>query len=638
MYNYSIIPIFRNRISETVEDIRNQYRSSVADLALLKMTLTPEGNPPIDKASILCETYDAIRDGLAETDDKCGVLVQATIGHGYRLDRDNDFTKFTQMSDGKKINVVCPFDDDFCDYIRKQFHTIAEHKPSLIMVDDDFRLLQRGGCGCQLHIDAFEKLTGLSYTREELYQHIWSGKPEDKPVREAYIETHRQSLLKAARAMREGIDEVDPSIPGAYCTCGNTAEFSDEIAGILAGKGNPVIVRVNNGRYTVEGARYLSSNMKRAAMQIAVTKKADVFLAETDTCPQNRYSTGAYTVHAQFIASILEGCSGAKHWITRMSTYEPKSGAAYRKILSKYAGLYRTLSDTVNKTVWEGCCIPIPSKPRFFGGDGNESWSSCVLERLGLPMYFACTPNENSVLFADGGVSGIYSDEEWKERFRGTVVLSGEETSLLNKRGFIDMTGTEAVKWQGENISGELDACSGSKMGSQMGIHCLTPVSSEIKAESECYHLDDGKHIRNLFPGCVVYKNPLGGTTVIFAGTPRARFNYQEAFSFLNETRKAQFIRILTQTGNLPLWYDGDEEILARCGKITGTDERLAIFINIGLDPIEQVCIGMNIPFSSVERLMPDGNYSKVDFTRTENGFSFDMFVVPQDAIILKIH
>ena len=46
--------------------------------------------------------------------------------------------------------------------------------------------------------------------------------------------------------MRAGIDEIDPTLPGAYCTCGTGCEGAAEIAAALAGKGNPSIVRLNN--------------------------------------------------------------------------------------------------------------------------------------------------------------------------------------------------------------------------------------------------------------------------------------------------------------------------------------------------------------------------------------------------------
>ena len=69
-------------------------------------------------------------------------------------------------------------------------------------------------------------------------------------------------------------------------TCGEAAEFASDIAKIIAGEGNPVTVRINNGNYTPAGARGLSRVAFRAAVEkIHIGDGVDAILAETDTCP-----------------------------------------------------------------------------------------------------------------------------------------------------------------------------------------------------------------------------------------------------------------------------------------------------------------------------------------------------------------
>ncbi len=156
----------------------------------------------------------------------------------------------------------------------------------------------------------------------------------------------------------------------------------------MAGKGNPVIVRINNGNYTPAGARNLSVHMLRAAYQMATASgHVDAFLAETDTCPQNRYSTGAHSLHSHFTATILEGASGAKHWITRLSSHEPESGEAYRRLLSRYSGFYHTLSSRLfNPSVAGSLChrfgiirITMPGSIRILCPMCLNEWDSrCI--------------------------------------------------------------------------------------------------------------------------------------------------------------------------------------------------------------------------------------------------------------------
>ena len=103
-----------------------------------------------------------------------------------------------------------------------------------------------------------------------------------------------------------------------------------------------------SGNYTPAGARGQSYKAYRAAVQkIHMGDKVDTILAETDTCPQNRYSTSANSLHTHFVISILEGAAGAKHWITRLRDFEIESGKRYRTTLAKYSGFYETLSGII---------------------------------------------------------------------------------------------------------------------------------------------------------------------------------------------------------------------------------------------------------------------------------------------------
>ena len=61
---YTIMAPDVNHLDEICEDIRQQYEKGVASSALFKMTLVPEGNPPSDKAAILCGKYAPFRDKL----------------------------------------------------------------------------------------------------------------------------------------------------------------------------------------------------------------------------------------------------------------------------------------------------------------------------------------------------------------------------------------------------------------------------------------------------------------------------------------------------------------------------------------------------------------------------------------------
>lgn len=633
MENYSIMPLQADHVDEICEDIKKQYETGVSTCALFCFKLVPEGVPAIDKARQQGELYKRFRDRLAEMGLDCGILVQCTIGHGYPLNQQNAFQDFIPLDGSDPYGTTCPYDKEFQAYMTEQFKTLAALRPRVIMVDDDFRLMNRGaqGCACPLHLAALEERVGRRVEREELYEILCDKtREEHNALKDAYVDTIKESLLESARAMRAGIDAVDPTLKGIFCLCGMSTEFASDIAAILAGEGNPPTVRFNNGNYTPAGPRKASGVSYSAAQQIALLDdRVKILLAETDTCPQNRYSTGAYSLHTHFTLSILEGASGAKHWITRLMDYEPQSGLAYRRVLSKHRGFYETLSALVPSLRFDGCRIPLYRTPQYtFASSLNkEAWSRCVLERLGLPLYFSA--KDGGAAFLDDEHEIGFSDEEISRMLKGTLFLSARAAQSLEKRGFASLTGVKAENWEGEPISGEIIHLGiDRKTAKQKNCLKLTPLPG-AETLSTVYHLRNGKEIVPLFPGCVYFENAEGGKCITFAGTPNTAFKYTEAFSFLTQSRKAQFVKILARTGNLPIYCPGDEEIYLKYAT-DNEDNAYAFLFNIGTDPIDSITLCCNLPVHTVRALLPDGTWQEVAFHRVN-----DVLVIEHEAITL---
>ncbi len=628
---YTIMPLDTEHLEEICEDIRYQYENGTATCALFKMTLVPEGNPPVDKVGTFCAKFDLFRDRLREMGLGCGVLVQATMGHGWVLSEMFPFQPYTALETGRQPQVVCPMDEGFRDYCRHIFNVIASHHPDTIMLDDDFRLLsyrEGGGCGCPLHIAAFNKeaekeplLSGQTYTREQVWELLHRQDEVGDIANRIMVALEHEALLGCAKGMREGMDAVDPTLPGTFCCVGNNVECAEEIAKILAGKGNPTEVRINNGNYTPAGARYFSNVFLRAAQSIAKLKgKVDVILAETDTCPQNRYSTGAMSLHTHFTGTVLEGATGAKHWITRLSAFEPESGMVYRKILGKYSGFYRTLADMVPTLHWRGCRIPTTDKAVFDfrkSTDGSNGWSACVLERLGLPMYFS--PVCGGITCLEGVVDNAYSDAQILEMLSGPVFIASDAAERLIARGFGEYLGVDVRVWNGEVPSYEILPFRHNRANRQVNFRELVPLSDDVVENSTVYHGVDGTTPVRLFPGVTVYKNSLGGTVVTFCGTPRASYNLVDAFSFLNYSRKVQLLELMRDVGELPVYTPEDAEIYLRAADMADGRLFCAVF-NIGLDPVDALPLIVDRPVTKIEKLLPDGSFAPIGFTVKDDG------------------
>ncbi|MBQ7760484.1 MAG: hypothetical protein IJ400_00365 [Clostridia bacterium] len=640
LHSYSIMPLDVEHLEEICQDIKEQYESGVASCALFSMTLVPEGNPPSDKAGVLCRKFAKFKKRLDEMKLPCGVLVQATVGHGWILGELFPYQAHVNFTDGVATRVVCPYDKGFLDYIYNVMRTIAMQKPSCIMIDDDLRTIwyKGEGCACPLHLGEFNKRAGTTLTREELW-HIVNNEGENrKKYTDIFIDVQKDSLVKASQVIRAGIDSVDPTIPGSYCCCGNNAEFAYEIASVLAGQGNPVTIRINNGNYSALGNKGFSRIFHRAATQIAKLKgKADVILAETDTCPQNRYSTGAMALHSHFTGTILEGANGAKHWITRLLTYEPESGTAYRKILSKNFGFYERLASIQPSLKWRGCRIFTPNAPDFTYGRVKEEWdgwSYCVLERLGLPMYFSA--EFGGVVCLEGDVDTRLSDEEIEKLLSGPVFLASDTAKNLIKRGFGKHLGVDIREWHGKIPVRELFCKNGKLTKLQNNIMELVPLCDSVVVDSYTCNTTNYENYENLFPATTIYKNELSGTIFVFCGTPVSEFRIDSAFSFLTYSRKEQLIDMLKTTGELLVYYPYDEEVYLKVAEMENGDVFVALF-NLGTDPIEKLELVCDFDAKEFCKLLPNGKELSLDFEKVNNRYILNTPANTLDPVVLFI-
>ena len=163
----------------------------------------------------------------------------------------------------------------------------------------------------------------------------------------------------------------------------------------------------------------------------------------------------------------------------------------------------------------------------------------------------------------------------------------------------------------------------------------LTVTSEKTEVLSHNYIRDDGK-ARLLAPAVTVLEREGGKITAVFCGSPDANFNYTEGFAFLNETRKRQLIDILTELGELPIYYPGDEEFLFKAAKMQ--DGKLfAIMLNMSLDEIEETKLVIKREVKSIKRIMPNGSYEKLNFTRDGDEYTLELSLKIFDPIAIII-
>ncbi len=645
LYAYSImrLSVDDDKILDVCEDIKNQYESGVTSCPLFLMSLVPEGNPVKNKPQILTDKYLKFKKILDEMGVPSGILVQSLLGHGWVLGEHPPYQLHVGMQDGKEYDVLCPLDEGFKRYVYDALVTLAKANPKTIMIDDDLRILTKPGkgCLCPLHLKKLNEVLGENLTREEFVEIISKNDEKAKRYLNAFQKMEHATVVDIAKIIRQAIDDVNPDITCSDCGGGSyNAGQALDLVSALTGKGHPSIFRLNNGRYCVNTNRVFSYSSQRAAHYIQKLKgKIDLILAEADTCPHNRYGTSASELHTQYTLSIIEGCAGAKHWLTR-GPYEPEAGLGYRKILAKHANFYEQLYLDVKDGIdWQGCKIYFSPRFDMSSVSENSGWAYCALESLGLPLFYSCDESKG-VSCLEGYEHKnyqLYTDDEIIKILSNDCFLDSKIAEYFIERGFGKYLGVDVVEHDGSPVKGEICTNETVAMSKQANLKKLIVINDDVKVDSYIYNsIDEGATKDYLFPGVTVYKNELGGNIVVFAGTPSTKRTYHSGMSYLSQTRKNQLIRLLSSFNKLPAYYTGDVDVYLKAGYLKN-GELLVSLVDMNADEIENLQLYIDGNVKKIKMLTPSGEKKEVAFTKNGNIYDLDLTVYTLKPVILYI-
>ena len=615
----NVAPLPAERAEELAADQRWLFNHTPMDSVGYICTLVPESTPAFDKAAVLAPRFREQKRLLTGAKGACGLLFQATMGHGWTPDSEAPFTRLVK-GDGSVPYIFCPLDAEFLAYIRRQTATLVRERPDFVMVDDDTRMYaSRMACFCPLHLAEFARRTGRTYTRETLQAEIATNATRFAE----WDSLLRDSIAGLMKVVREEMDKVDPKMPGLFCCCAEDVHHGAHMAKILAAPGQRPVVRLNNGRYCSETARDFASWLRRTAMEIAVLKSEGcVVLDEPDTCPQNRYSMSAADLLAHITLAMLEGCDGGKFWITRTNGAEPASGRAYREVLERNAGYLRAVNAL--GATWEGVGVPLPRAPYTRKNIVNwtVNWGGNLLGRLGIPFTYSPRSQAVNAIGPDVVRQPILTEANLRELLAGKLLVEGEATLALTEKGYGPQIGFTAEKWSGPRPSFEATE-DGGKIGSLYNAVAFKSLARGARARSEFRHRAAAlaSESEPVGPGVVDYVNAEGGRVLSFASSFPPWLNHSW-FGFYNEVRKRQLVALLTDLygGKLPFaYYPEDGEVMLKWGRAKDGRRLMAAFVS-GHDDIENFPVVFPSAPKGVSRLMSDGSWQPVEFETGKDG------------------
>ncbi|MBO7741113.1 MAG: hypothetical protein J6S21_01035, partial [Victivallales bacterium] len=245
---YNIFPCSLGKEQLTARDMIEYRDRTGHDIALYSLSLHPEGRPASRKAEIYTESYRRLKAALAGSGVKLGILIQSVLGHWPRVDKDEEpWTRSINIK-GEAVRY-CPLDPDFRNYIFQTVATLAKEAPVMFMGDDDIRGYSHDAeCFCPLHVAKFNQMTGRSFTSDEMREAVCKCVPGDE-IFNAFRQMQQEMVDGVGALIREAIDSVDPTIPGASCMPGEEMRFNNTVSKAFAAKGQPAIMRICNGNY-----------------------------------------------------------------------------------------------------------------------------------------------------------------------------------------------------------------------------------------------------------------------------------------------------------------------------------------------------------------------------------------------------
>lgn len=241
------------------------------------------------------------------------------FGHGSGLAHDSkevksvDYTYIRGVDGLGNQYGLCPLDERFFDAYKKGVEEVAKLNPDIIMLDDDFRLNNRGyymGCFCKYHLQAYYQMIGEEVPVSELERLVFSG--GKNKYRTAYMQLSAKTLLDFAKKLRVAVDNIQPGIRMGACAVLENWDYCGtdmiEISKAFAGNTKPFVRTI--------GAPYwkgsLSNVIEDTRLQAKWCKDNDIeVFAEGDVYPRPRYHCSSKRLEMFDMALMIDGsCDG----------------------------------------------------------------------------------------------------------------------------------------------------------------------------------------------------------------------------------------------------------------------------------------------------------------------------------------
>ena len=622
----NIMPCMRGREEVVAKDAVEYAERTGNAYVLYSLTLHPQGFPAMKTVDAAVESYRRFASLVAGTKVRPAILLQAIIGHWTSDLAEKEAEPWQRAINVKGVVTrFCPLDPRYRDYIRTVGRKLAECHPAFILGDDDIRAFSPDAeCFCPLHTAAFNRRTGRSLAPEQ-YRALIASADYRSSEHKAFTDLQRDTVVGVCKAIREGIDDVDPSIPAGVCEPGwvwSSAQIVDHARGIAA-KGQIPFLRLANGIYT-EGAPKAEIALRTLCTMAKIGRHRPagvLMMDEADTFPHNLFSKSSVAFHGKLVVGAFLGLNGAKAWHVNGHRADLPISRHYTDVLAAHRGLYDAVAASVLGATQTGVLVPChPEFPTESAANrkgvrsyDQKGWGDLVFGNFGIPFQATYDFDADGV-YALSGAAAVdrFSDDQLRRMLAKKALVDGHAAEALVRRGLGDLLGVE-IPSERPLVTGDYDEMNARAMPYPKRVQptifradASAKVLSWLVWRESAVALD----FERVCPSGVLYRNAAGGrvATVAMHGDMSGTYMYTEA-------RKEYVLSVLAALAGAPVEnVCGNAQNVLALSRRDAVGRDLVLYQNLNYDPERGVLIRRAAKPSAVEEMDAHGVWRAVSF------------------------
>ena len=514
----------------------------------------------------LGERIAEMRGYLAGTDIELGWWLAPTLRQGFGVPGQH-----VVDCEGHVSDAVCPLDPGFTARMTAGVAaTCRVGKPFIVFFEDDYELAWHrgmnglGGCFCDRHLAAFAERHGKRLSAAEIAEAFRNRTAANEPIRRAFAETQKASLVAFASAIRRAIDGVDPKIRTCLCQSYRVdfdGDTTEAIARALAGGTRPA-VRIYGARYNNENdAVKLPQTLAHTAWSAATLPKDIELIHESDPYPHNRFFSAASFLGSEIACAFMCGASDSYFYCSQYLD-DPFEDGGYADWFCRNRRRLEVVRDFRAKAHPVGVRVSFNPKEHYLvreAAPGRKidflSDGTYFLGKLGFPF----TPVGRDVVILSEQSVAQMSDAEIRHELSGGVLLDGAAARALSARGFNELIGVEPTRVDRLLVTSEriLPASGCRRRGKKVNCWLLDPVGGveanvllrlKIMPGTEAWAEYVGPDDEIVAPSITVFKNALGGRIAVLSQgltgnrsssiySPRKQELFANLFNWLSQGR-----------------------------------------------------------------------------------------------------